>query len=175
MNPMAFTWKMKKLLVVACLVATTLEMNAQNPELLPADLIWDKAEHSAFTDLVYFQGQFYCTFREGVGHTPANSGKDGAIRIIRSKNGNQWKSAALITVENYDLRDPKISVTPEGRLTVLMGAADYQGKQVVGRKGLVVFSDDGKKFTEPATIQVDARISNEKDWLWRVNWHQNTV
>ncbi|GJM29946.1 MAG: hypothetical protein DHS20C17_25810 [Cyclobacteriaceae bacterium] len=159
------------LLLVICRCA---EIPDDDAEEIPAQLIWDQAEHSAFTDLVFFQGQFYCTFREGVGHTPAKSNVDGAIRVINSVDGEQWKSAGLITVENYDLRDPKLSVTPDGRLMVLMGAADYQGKEVMGRQGMVSFSQEGLSFSEPVPIRMDSLISNDKDWLWRVNWHQPT-
>lgn len=141
---------------------------------LPAELIWDQAPHSAFTDMVYFKGKFYCTFREGEGHTPVKSGVDGAIRVISATDGSHWQSQTLIEVPHYDLRDPKISVTPDNRLMVLMGAADYQGSNVEGRKGLVSFSSDGLSFTEPVAVSIDSSISNEKDWLWRVNWHRDT-
>jgi hypothetical protein len=32
--------------------------------------IWDKAQHNAFTDLVRYKSDFYCTFREGNNHVP---------------------------------------------------------------------------------------------------------
>jgi hypothetical protein len=148
--------------------------SAKAVEQLPAELIWNQAPHSAFTDLVYFKGKFYCTFREGEGHTPVKSGVDGAIRVISTADGADWRSKTLIKVPHYDLRDPKISVTPDNRLMVLMGAADYQGSKVEGRKGLVSFSSDGLSFTEPVAVRIDPSISNEKDWLWRVNWHRDT-
>ncbi|HRX13079.1 MAG TPA: hypothetical protein P5210_15555, partial [Draconibacterium sp.] len=50
-------------------------------ELLSAGRIWDKAPHNAFTDLVRFNNQFFCVFREGEKHVSA----DGALRVITSK------------------------------------------------------------------------------------------
>jgi len=146
----------------------------QQAPIVPTQLIWDQAPHSAFTDLVYFRDRFYCTFREGDGHTPAKTGVDGAIRVIASSNGDHWESVAQLKVPDYDLRDPKISVTADGRLMVLMGGADYQGKQVMGRQCLVSFSKDGQTFNNPHAVRIDPKISNQRDWLWRVNWHQNT-
>ena len=162
------------IILLATVAAYAQDFQKRVPQLLTSIKIWDQAPHNAFTDLVYFKGKFYCTFREGEGHTPVKSGVDGTIRVISSDDGSEWQSQTLIEVADYDLRDPKLSVTPDNRLMVLMGAADYQGSKVEGRKGLVSFSADGLTFTRPAAIKIDPGISNEKDWLWRVNWHQQT-
>ena len=86
-------------------------------ELVEVRRIWDQAPHNAFTDLVRYQGRWYCVFREGQGHVSP----DGALRVITSSDGQSWKSAALITSDNSDLRDAKITVTPDGQL-MLSGA-----------------------------------------------------
>ena len=44
-------------------------------ELLEVRKIWDKAPHSAFTDLAFFEGRWYCTFRAAKSH--ASYGDDG--------------------------------------------------------------------------------------------------
>ena len=88
-------------------------------ELVEVKKIWDKAPHSAFTDLARWNCKFYCAFREGRGHVSA----DGKIRILQSKDGNVWESAALVELEGYDLRDAHLSVTPDERLMLLGGAA----------------------------------------------------
>src|SRR5262245_47128634 len=85
----------------------------------PVRKVWDQAEHNAFTDLVRFGGQWYCVFREGDGHAKGA----GAIRVLRSVDGKEWSSAALIAQDGVDLRDPHISVTPKGRLMIAGGAA----------------------------------------------------
>src|SRR5262245_44914769 len=88
------------------------------PRLLVVRKIWDAAPHNAFTDLVRFQGGWYCAFREGQAHVSP----DGALRVITSRDGERWESAARITWDNGDLRDAKLSITPDGRL-MLSGAA----------------------------------------------------
>ena len=86
-------------------------------ELVEVTRIWDKAPHNAFTDLVRFRDRWYCVFREGKGHVSP----DGALRVISSADGKTWESAALITSDDSDLRDAKITITPDGQL-MLSGA-----------------------------------------------------
>src|SRR5262249_44344609 len=74
----------------------------------PPRKLWDRAEHNAFTDLLRHGGKWYCVFREGAGHAKGA----GAIRLLRSVDGKEWASAALITRDGTDLRDPHLSVTP---------------------------------------------------------------
>lgn len=132
------------------------------PELVSVKKIWDTAPHSAFTDLIRFRDRWFCTFRESSGHMTGH----GKIRVITSKNGEDWQSAALLAEEGLDLRDPKLSITPDGRLMLLFGGTLRQGKKEVGRKGRVAFSQDGSSWTAPQpTYGADG-------WLWRVTWHE---
>ena len=134
--------------------------------------IWEGAGHSAFTDLIRFQGYFYCSFREGSGHVP---GTDGTVRILKSKDGRQWEVAAELTKEGIDLRDPKLSITPKGQLMVIMGGSVYKGGKLLGRYPHVSFSDRaGKKFSAPEKVVVDPEIVSWGDWIWRVTWNKGT-
>lgn len=129
--------------------------------LLSVQQIWDAAPHNAFTDLIRFRDTWYCTFRESAAHV----GGDGAIRILRSQDGTAWESAAVLREQGIDLRDPKLSETPDGRLMAVMGGSVYRGTELVGRQPRVAFSQDGSDWTTPQ------RILEEGDWLWRVTWH----
>ncbi len=60
------------------------------PKLVEAKRIWDQAPHNAFTDLIRFKGEWFFVFREGQGHVSP----DGALRVITSKDGKAWASAA---------------------------------------------------------------------------------
>jgi hypothetical protein len=73
------------------------------PKLIEVCKIWDKAQHNAFTDLVRFKGQWFCAFREDKRYVYP----DGAIRVIASKDGEDWRSTALLTSNDSDLRDAK--------------------------------------------------------------------
>jgi len=134
----------------------------KKPELLSTTRIWDEGNHNAFTDIIRHDGYFYVTFREAENHVPS----DGAIRVIRSKDGAAWESCGYLTEESIDLRDPKISVMPDKRLMLVMGGSDYEGKELVGRQPRVAFSKNGTDWSAPQ------RVCSEGDWLWRVTWHE---
>ncbi len=139
-------------------------------EIIQSQRIWDFAPHNAFTDLVRYRGSFYCTFREGLSHVPKGRPENGKVRILKSRNGNSWKSVALLENEHYDLRDPKISVTPDNRLMVLMGGSDYTTGTLEGCLTHVSFSKDGLQFTEPQPVIMDPEIKSDFDWIWRLAW-----
>ncbi|MFN2129977.1 MAG: glycoside hydrolase family 172 protein [Anaerolineae bacterium] len=139
------------------------ESAERKPRLLRATKIWDRAQHNAFTDLVRFRGQWYCTFREGERHV---YGKDGQIRIIASEDGRQWHSVALLAEEGVDLRDPKLSITPQGGLMVLAGGSVYEGEVLRTRQPRVATSTDGQEWRPLRPIL------SEGEWLWRVTWHR---
>lgn len=137
--------------------------------------IWDKAPHSAFTDLIRFKGKFFCSFREGSSHSPGMGGSDGTARIIVSEDARKWRSAALLNKEGFDLRDPKLSITPDGRLTVIMGGSVWEKGKFIKMSPHVCFSDsDGANFSAPEPVIINKAIRSDRDWLWRVSWHGRT-
>jgi hypothetical protein len=135
-------------------------------------MIWNEAPHCAFTDLARFKGSFYCTFRAGTGHVPGRSGANGIIRVIASADGEDWESVALLRDEGVDLRDPKISITPDGRLMLTIGGSFYRQGKRLKCEPRVAFSDaDGRDFSSPQPALIDESTRTEHDWLWRVTWH----
>lgn len=140
--------------------------------ILSIERIWDRAEHNAFTDLIEYNDRLFCTFREGTGHVP---GINGSIRVIASDDGQNWYSVAHLFEEDVDLRDPKLSVTPDNRLMLNMGGSYYDGRELLKRESKVAFSyRDGTRFSQPETVIIDRKIRTDNDWLWRVTWHKGT-
>ncbi len=131
-------------------------------KLLEARKIWDAAPHNAFTDLVRFRDRWYCVFREGQKHVSP----DGALRVITSTDGEKWESAALITADDADLRDAKITITPDNQL-MLTGAGALHDKTRASHQSLAWFSDDGRRWSKAHAI------GDPNFWLWRVTWHGN--
>ena len=132
-------------------------------EIVEVNKIWDKAPHNAFTDLVRWNDRFCCAFREGRGHVST----DGKIRLLESKDANRWESAASIELAGYDLRDAHLSVTPDGRLMLLGGAAPREKDNQSAPTGTFVsFSTDGQQWTQPQIVVEPGR------WLWCVTWHK---
>ena len=132
------------------------------PELLSSKMIWDQAPHNAFTDLIYYKGKWYCVFREGEDHADRSL---GAIRLLTSPDGKAWESVKLFKEDGVDLRDPKLSLTPENQLMLLIGGTIFT-KDKVTRNSQVAFSSDGVDWT-PFTV-----VLPENEWLWRVAWHE---
>lgn len=158
---------------LALLVALAPLARAADPaaEVLEVKKIWDGAPHNAFTDLVRHNNAWFCVFREGSAHIP---GIDGKIRVLKSADGAKWESAALLAEAKIDLRDPKISVTPDGRLMIVMGGSVYDGaeptpnRKRVSARSRVSFSKDGSEWTAPKPVEG----LGENTWLWRVTWHK---
>lgn len=127
--------------------------------LVGVQKIWDHAPHNAFTDLIRFQNRWFCVFREGQAHVSP----DGALRILTSVDGEQWKTAARMTSPDADLRDAKITVTPRGEL-MLSGAAALHDQTQHTHRSLAWFSRDGSAWSDPVII------GDPDFWLWRVTW-----
>jgi hypothetical protein len=127
--------------------------------------IWDAAPHNAFTDLVRFNGKWFCVFREGAAHVSA----DGKLRVIESADGKQWASAAAISLEGADLRDAKACVTPDGKLMLSGAAARVEPGGKRTHQSMAWFSDDGRTWDR------GTEIGDADFWLWRVTWHRGTA
>jgi hypothetical protein len=149
--------------VLLLLLALANAAQSAPPTLVSVARIWDAGAHNAFTDLIRWHDRWYCTFREADAHV----GGDGRIRVLASPDGERWTSAALIGETGIDLRDPKLSITPDDRLMIVAGGSVYQGTRYLGRQPRVTFSSDGKVWTAPQ------RILAEGDWLWRITWHES--
>jgi hypothetical protein len=153
--------------------ADSIEADGPAPELelIATRRIWAGAPHNAFTGLTRHGGHWFCVFRESTGHIP---GTDGAIRVLTSGDGRTWSSAAVVAEAGVDLRDPKIDVTPDGRLMILMGGSVWAGKNgqpdraFVRARSKVAFSTDGREWSVPRPVSVEGQ------WLWRVTWHKDT-
>ena len=137
-----------------------------------AECIWDH-EYSAFPSIVRYQDAVYVSFREGESHIFDENGKAaGRTRILRSTDGKRWESVALLSKEGYDLRDPKLSVTADGRLMVIQGGSVYVDKNLIKRIPQVSFSSDGMSFSEPEPV--DYPIPGGFAWFWRMTWHEGS-
>lgn len=168
-NPNLFFMKYFCLILTFLMTGCATKKTIHNSGDITIQKIWDKAPHSAFTDILRFNNAFYCTFREGVGHI---SGPGGTARVLRSVDGKTWQGIASFKMEGMDLRDPKISVTPDNRIMVLIDVETYKDGKVDTRKPFVSYSDQrGETFSKPEASVVDPAIAVKSDWVWRVTWN----
>jgi len=153
-------------LLVPIVVSTTFSAEETKPEVEIVEVrrIWDRAPHNAFTDLMRHEGRWYCVFREGARHVSP----DGALRVITSEDGQKWESLAIVTHPVADLRDAKLSLTPDGHF--LLNGAGMRAEEAIRYHSMVWFSGDkGKTWTKEAVI------GDPGFWLWRVHWHKGTA
>ncbi len=152
---------------------------SQNLEIVPAlevlevKKIWDAAPHNAFTSLTKYTDEWFITFRESSKHVP---GTDGAVRVLVSKDGSAWESAALLTEAGVDLRDPKFCTAPDGRLMLTIGGSIYDGtsapdakRKRTAARTRSAFSSDGRTWTAPLPCCDDGQ------WLWRSTLHDKAL
>jgi hypothetical protein len=139
----------------------------KKPEIVSVEKIWDRAPHNAFTDLIRYQDQWWCTFREAAEHGEKSF---GTLRVLVSPDGGQWAAAAVLAETGTDLRDPKLSQMPDGRLMIVAGGSISSGPDTHtdsrNRSPRVAFSLDGHNWTAPL------KVLAEDHWLWRVTWHK---
>jgi hypothetical protein len=132
---------------------------AETPITWPSTCIWQSHAHLAFTDLVFFADAWFCVFREALAHVSA----EGALRIIRSRDGEHWFSVALISQPGVDLRDGKLIPHPSGSLQLIGAAVRYQPDYQL--QSQTWFSTDGCRWGNAQPI------GPEHMWLWRMTWH----
>lgn len=143
-------------------------------------VIWDKAPHCAFTDLVEYEGRYYCCFREGWDHIPKSSTEYGRIRILVSLDGTTWSSAAYIDYPDYDIRDPKLCVTTDNRLMLSFGCASILNNSYGFNRTMVSFfssiaQDGSLVFTSPIPVTIDKKPQLSSLFLWRVVWRKGNA
>lgn len=164
-----YTTRALGILAITVLVSAT-ALNAQEKErpmrTLEVRKIWDKALHNAFTDLIRFNNRWYCAFREGQSHVS----DDGKLRVIRSQNGEEWTSVALMEWDGGDVRDAKLSVSSEDQL-MLSGAVRFL-KPIDGNKHQSVtwLSRDGEHWSDPFSCPTGLGT-----WRWSATWHKGTA
>lgn len=132
-------------------------------ELLAVRRIWDQARHNAFTALAFFRGHWYCAFREGHVHGNHSTGR---VRVIRSEDGKDWRTMALMEHEDGDVRDAGLSVTPGGALMLNSAIRFLPPRNGQERQSVTWLSDDGEKWG-----QAHACATGVNTWRWKVTWH----
>ncbi|MFB3778717.1 MAG: exo-alpha-sialidase [Bryobacteraceae bacterium] len=151
--------RLRTLLLLASALAPALD--AQKTELLQCRMIWGRAPHNAYTDLVRFRDRFFCVFREA-SHA---SSPDGSLRVLTSLDGEVWESESQVTWPEGDLRDPRFSSAPDGRLLLSAAARAADG----ARQSLVWVSEGSRRWSPPQSAGESGRV------LGRMAWHLGRV
>jgi|SaaInlStandDraft_4_1057021.scaffolds.fasta_scaffold16897_1 hypothetical protein len=156
--------RIKILWLVLISVKTCLMYGQEFPiiDTVSVNRIWDNELHNAFTDLVVYNEQLYCVFREASHHNPTD---DASVVILSSPDGISWDYCSSVTSEDtslIDIRDPHIVVTPNNELMLVCGIASIDA---IYYKTIRWLSTDGINWSEPA------QIGDDYFWLWDIIWY----
>ncbi|MFA3790640.1 hypothetical protein AB6T38_05950 [Aliiglaciecola sp. SL4] len=123
--------------------------------------IWKTSKHSAFTDLCAFAGKLFVSFREASDHMS----KDGDIRIVICDLDGKKINGVSLKMANCDLRDPKLTVMPDGKLLMNAYARCYDNKgKWLHSRSLCWFSQDGLSWSSHHWF------AEKNWWVWRIRW-----
>lgn len=126
--------------------------------------IGNKAQHNAFVDLCEFNQQLFCCYREAENHVSA----DGIIRILTLDFAGNILHSNRIAIANTDLRDPKITITPDGNILLIAYARQTsKHNQTIGTRNLTWVSQTGQSWSAAK------EFADRGWWLWRIRWHKN--
>jgi hypothetical protein len=126
--------------------------------------IGNKADHNAFVDLCEFNKQLFCCYREAKNHVSA----EGKICILTLDKAGNVCSINRLNMANVDFRDPKLSITPDGRLLLLAYARQTdQHNRTLSARNLCWVSQTGHSWSSPR------EFAEKNWWLWRVRWQKD--
>ena len=126
--------------------------------------IGSKAEHNAFVDLCEFNQQLFCCYREAENHISA----EGRLCILTLNKGGNVCYVNRLQMTNTDLRDPKLSITPDGHLLLIAYARQTdKNNRTLSAKNICWVSQTGNSWSSYR------RFAEKNWWLWRVRWSKN--
>ncbi|WP_438863482.1 hypothetical protein [Neptunicella sp.] len=125
-------------------------------------MLYNKASHNAFTDLCVYRQQLYCCFRAAQDHISP----DGNIVVLHLGWQGEIQAETKIRMPGCDLRDPKLSVSADGKLILLAYGRHYdQQHKFLYSQPYVWFSTDGNSWS------CAKPIGQKNWWLWRLSWY----
>ncbi|QJR81816.1 hypothetical protein CA267_014145 [Alteromonas pelagimontana] len=133
-------------------------------KIISTDRISSRSAHSAFTDLCEFNGRLICCYRQATNHVSG----DGYLEVSRFSADYRVVERQKIVEINFDLRDPKMSIGPDGKIWLTAFARKHASES--GHRSTTMmswFSSDGISWSSKH------EFGPSHWWLWRVRWHNS--
>ena len=150
-----------------------------DPEVLPSGVVvsriyGDGSTYCAFTSMIKKGGTYYLAFREG--NTHVSEGDYGVIRILTSTDGNTWDLKQTLQKESTDLRDPNLSVMPNGRILLVCGGRTKIGDNSYGT--IAYYSIESETgFSPVVKCNIPTELIDDTSniyWIWKITWNGDT-
>lgn len=121
--------------------------------------------HNAFTDLVFWKGQYYLCFRHGETH----NSMDGEVRVMRSADLRSWEPCGTLKTLGDD-RDPHFAVAGD-TLYVFFGVWDLLHREGPNPPDRNKVRSHFASTTDGETWSKIQGVYEPGWWLWRVKYH----
>jgi hypothetical protein len=138
---------------------------------------YKEGRHKAFTDITFFDNQFFLVFREADKHA---YGENGVVQIFNSSDGLKWDLLKEIVEPGIDLRDPKFALNGD-KLSLYIHGSTYQNQKIKSFSGYNLSYSKLDGWQKPQSVLLDNRavvanvILGNEAWPWRITWHENTA
>lgn len=116
--------------------------------------------HNAFTDLQYWQGCYWVSYRKASEHVAM----DGRAVVALSSDRTRFRELAELKVPG-DNRDPKLLPVSEDRLALYWPSWTKGVPNAQALRQFITFSPDGSRWEKPQMILGPGQ------WLWRIRHH----
>ncbi|TPG40090.1 hypothetical protein [Flavobacterium pectinovorum] len=132
---------------------------------------------NAFTDLVFFDNNWFLSFRESDKHA---LGRDGIVKILSSPDGAKWNLVKEYQVDNLDLRDAMFAVNGNKLMTYVHGSR-YDGTTLAVFKDFKSDYVKGQGWNNLQAVVLDKRkgytskIEGNQAWPWKITWYKGSA
>ncbi|MFC3095090.1 hypothetical protein DRW07_16710 [Alteromonas sediminis] len=122
-----------------------------------------KGPHCAFVDLLNVADGLLVCYRKAVNHVSSA----GTIETALIEADNRISHRQQLCFPSVDLRDPKLSLMPNGKVLLIAYARHHdQNNKTTFSQSVCWFSDNGKTWSSPRYFGPAGW------WLWRLRWHE---
>jgi len=160
------------LIVIGFFSTVVAETQAVDVSVKNVRSVFNNGEHNAFTDLTWFKGNIYLTFRSCPdGHMVFPTSQ---IVVLTSSSGKDWSQVHSFSVKNRDTRDPHFAHL-NGQLFVYTGTW-YCGpnqpklRNINQMVGYGVRTKDGKQWSSSFMLE-----GTYGHYVWRTATNNNRV
>ncbi len=145
-------------LTVILILALSVAVRAEEmPNVSVTDVrrITHDEDHNAFTDLTWFRGHIYLTYRTCPdGHNVFDS---SSIVVKRSTEGVDWETVATFSVRDRDVRDPHFVVLEDSLYlytgTWYCGSHKPKTRNMNQMLGYGISTKDGESWSKPFALE----------------------
>lgn len=155
-------------------ISCTFQANEDSNITQTQRITFNEGMSNSFTDLTYFNNQFFLAYRESDKHV---HGLNGVIKIYTSIDGKQWKLSKEYGVDGTDLRDPKFAVNGN-KLSIYLHGSVYKGTLLVEFKDFIS-EWSGIGWSNIKSLSLDnkkseiAKVAGNESWPWRITWYKD--